>query len=635
MNKKTHRFLSFVLALTIAIGVSSPALASAALGTQSLGQKAPLLSGNVYYVSTTGSDTNSGSVTSPFRTFSKAVSVLRPGDTLQVMPGTYTESFRVTASGTASAPITVIGNGAIINMGGTQQTGIKIRGSYINLSGFEVTGATDAGIAMPGTYLTVKNNKVHDNVTQNGIGTCGTSTTGWSSAMKVGVGGQNITIENNTVYNNCGEGIAVTRGVNVTVKNNTVYDNFAPNIYIDNSPYSTVQDNMVYCTGARLRRDGTRPTGIGLGEEFYDGWGAQMHDILVSGNTVKDCSKGIGAFASEVGGTFTNVTITRNNVPSGFARPIALSTSPNRSVVISYNTIFTDPYISDPVGITLIGNIIGGAGAPTATSTRAASTATPTSTSPAATGTATSAASRTPTSAPATSTPAAVASPTPTSVSATSTPAPSTTDAIFASSFEGGTLSDWSASSNGGGDLSVSPAAALVGSNGLQVIINDTAAMSVTSDQPNAEPRYRLRFYFDPNTITMASGDSHIILRGYGASSTIVLRVEFGFGSNGYQIRTGLLNDGSTWTETGWIPLSDAPHAIELDWRAATGAGVNDGGLTFWIDGAQQADLTGVDNDTRRIERVLLGALASLDSGTSGTYFFDAFDSRRQSYIGP
>jgi hypothetical protein len=31
----------------------------------------------------------------------------------------------------------------------------------------------------------------------------------------------------------------------------------------------------------------------------------------------------------------------------------------------------------------------------------------------------------------------------------------------------------------------------------------------------------------------------------------------------------------------------------------------------------------------------MLGALASIDSETRGTYFFDAFDSRRQSYIGP
>ena len=40
----------------------------------------------------------------------------------------------------------------------------------------------------------------------------------------------------------------------------------------------------------------------------------------------------------------------------------------------------------------------------------------------------------------------------------------------------------------------------------------------------------------------------------------------------------------------------------------------------------QQADLTGVDNDTRRIDQVRLGAVSGMDSGTRGTYFFDAFE---------
>jgi hypothetical protein len=72
-----------------------------------------------------------------------------------------------------------------------------------------------------------------------------------------------------------------------------------------------------------------------------------------------------------------------------------------------------------------------------------------------------------------------------------------------------------------------------------------------------------------------------------------------------------------------------------LDWRASTAAGANNGGLTFWIDGVQQANLTGVDNDTRRIDRVRLGAVSGLDSGTLGTDYFDVFESRRQTYIGP
>lgn len=632
MNKTIYRCFSFLMALALTLGVASRVQASTAIETtKQRGHSAALLAGMVYYVSPTGSDTNSGSSTSPFKTFAKAVSILKPGDTLQVTPGTYSEALIVSVSGTSTAPINVIGNQAKIDVKSAKNTAIKISGSYVNLSGFEVTGATDAGIGIPGKYVTVKNNIIHDNVTQNGIGTCGTSTTGWSSALKVGVGGQNIVISGNTVYNNCGEGIAITRGVGVRVENNTSYDNWAQNIYIDNSPYTVVQNNTVYCTGARVRADGKRPSGIGLGEELYSGWGAQMHDVTVSGNTVKDCGKGIGAYASQVNGTFTNITITKNNVPSGQLRPVSLSTSPNLNVVISYNTLYTDPYVSDKNGVTLTGNIIGGSvSAPTPTPTTSISptkTLAPTST-PASTPVTinTPVVTSTPTTAP------TLVAPTPTA----SVPTQPASDAIFASSFESGYLTEWSGSSNGGGDLSVNTAAALVGAYGMQVVINDATTMYVNDDTPFAEPRYRARFYFDPNSITMANGDAHIILRGYSGTSSVVVRVEIGGVSAGvYQVRAAIMNDGGTWTNTNWVTLTDTRHAIEFDWRAATGAGANNGGLTLWVDGAQKADLTGIDNDTWRIDRVRLGALADIDPGTVGWYYLDAFESRRGTYIGP
>ena len=205
---------------------------------------------------------------------------------------------------------------------------------------------------------------------------------------------------------------------------------------------------------------------------------------------------------------------------------------------------------------------------------------------------------------------------------------------IFADDFESGDLSAWSSSNTGQGDLSVSSAAALVGSQGLQAVINDTSAIYLTDDTPDAEPRYRARFYFDPNSISMASGDAHFIFKGF-TGATQILQVKFRNFSGVYQLRANLLNDSSNWVITNWFTISDAPHFIELDWRAATAMGANDGGLTLWIDGTQQADLTGVDNDTRRIDRARLGALSGVDAGTSGTYYFDAFESRRQTFIGP
>ena len=114
-----------------------------------------------------------------------------------------------------------------------------------------------------------------------------------------------------------------------------------------------------------------------------------------------------------------------------------------------------------------------------------------------------------------------------------------------------------------------------------------------------------------------------------------MVNVEFRFSSGAYQIRAQARNDAGSWVSSSWLTISDAPHSIEFDWRAATAAGANDGGLTLWIDGAQQANLTSVDNDTARLERVRLGAASGVDTGTRGTEYFDAFESRRQSYIGP
>jgi subtilisin family serine protease len=209
------------------------------------------------------------------------------------------------------------------------------------------------------------------------------------------------------------------------------------------------------------------------------------------------------------------------------------------------------------------------------------------------------------------------------------------TDVIFSDGFESGGLSAWSSCTVDGGDLSVSTAAKLAGNYGMQALLDDNVSIYCTSDHPNAEPRYRARFYFDPNSITMVNGDAHILLRGYSGSSTIVARVEFGYSAGAYQIRAALLNDGSTWTDSAWFTITDASHIIEFDWRAATSAGANDGGLTLWIDEVQKANIPGIDNDTRRIDRALIGAAAGLDTGTRGTYYFDAFESRRQTYIGP
>jgi len=55
--------------------------------------------------------------------------------------------------------------------------------------------------------------------------------------------------------------------------------------------------------------------------------------------------------------------------------------------------------------------------------------------------------------------------------------------------------------------------------------------------------------------------------------------------------------------------------------------------LTLWLDDVQKQSLTFIDNDTRTITDVRLGA-QGVETSTRGTLYFDDFESRRFSYIG-
>src|SRR5271157_4582836 len=63
-----------------------------------------------YYVATNGSNSNPGTISQPFLTIAKGVSVLAPGDTLFVESGTYAESLQATIPGGTSwsNPVTVM-----------------------------------------------------------------------------------------------------------------------------------------------------------------------------------------------------------------------------------------------------------------------------------------------------------------------------------------------------------------------------------------------------------------------------------------------------------------------------------------------------------------------------------------------
>ena len=209
-------------------------------------------------------------------------------------------------------------------------------------------------------------------------------------------------------------------------------------------------------------------------------------------------------------------------------------------------------------------------------------------------------------------------------------------DLIFEDGFQSGDLTRWSTASTGGGGLSVSSAAAMAAtSSGLQVSVSDTSGLYVQDDTPDAENRYRARFYFDPNGFDPGESQSHfrtriLIAQGSGFRViTIVLRRQLG----AYSIEARVRRNDGTRADTGFFPISDDAHFIEFDWQRATGPGANDGSLQLWMDGGSVATVTGIDNDLAPVDLVRMGAL-SVKTGAAGTLYFDQFESRRLRLIG-
>ncbi|HQH70802.1 MAG TPA: Ig-like domain-containing protein, partial [bacterium] len=179
------------------------------------------------------------------------------------------------------------------------------------------------------------------------------------------------------------------------------------------------------------------------------------------------------------------------------------------------------------------------------------------------------------------------------------------------------------------GNLQVAgPPAPMTGNYSMAAVITDPNPRYVRDILSTNESRYRARFLFDVNSLAMADGDQHVLLRGIDGSGN-AWAVQLRFSSGGYQVQLAVFDDASISVETPWFPITDDRHAVEIEWAAATGAGTNNGFGIFWIDGSAKFLIRGIDNDTRRTASVYLGPSQGLDAGTSGTLYFDAFESAR------
>ncbi|UCG27732.1 MAG: right-handed parallel beta-helix repeat-containing protein [Bacteroidales bacterium] len=111
---------------------------------------------NIYYVSVDGNDLDDGSYNYPFRTLSKALAMVLPGDTIFIRGGIYNQNatLEISNKGTSDKLIGIFAYGNEIPVFECQAVsgrGFKLSGHYLHLKGIIVRNAGDNGIFISGS----------------------------------------------------------------------------------------------------------------------------------------------------------------------------------------------------------------------------------------------------------------------------------------------------------------------------------------------------------------------------------------------------------------------------------------------------------------------------------------------------
>ncbi len=270
-----------------------PLFANAAGGARAKEQKPTA----EYYVSPSGSNRNNGSREHPWATLAAAARV-EPGAVVHVLPGVYADSseIKLTASGAPIARIVFVSDvpwGAkLTGKASGNSTVVWIKGDYVDFEGFDITGAGTMGVYVTGSNDSIIGNNVHDipatgckagagilngnfkdghdvDIIGNVVHDIGDY--GKPCALVHGIYSSNRGghIVNNIAFRNQGWGIHTWHAaMQITISNNTVFNNAYGGIIVGagdgnwTNDGTLVSNNIVY-------RNGLGPGAKGNGIEEY------------------------------------------------------------------------------------------------------------------------------------------------------------------------------------------------------------------------------------------------------------------------------------------------------------------------------------------------------------------------------
>jgi hypothetical protein len=164
----------------------------------------------------------------------------------------------------------------------------------------------------------------------------------------------------------------------------------------------------------------------------------------------------------------------------------------------------------------------------------------------------------------------------------------------------------------------------------------------VETQHPNNEKHYRLRFWVNPHTVNLDANKSIRLgaLNGQdpaGGQHTIIF-LKRNDADSSWRINTWYKTDTNPFVAgPGVFIVSQAAQnqwrQVEIDWKAATAPGANNGQVRIQRTAPTTSSVTGpqnLDNDTHEVDDSRYGCIAGSGvNANSGAVLFDEFESYR------
>ena len=226
------------------------------------------------YVATTGADANAGTLDHPWRTIQHALEMAQPGNTIDVLGGTYAGDLVAAQDGTSLRPIalTAYGNQKVVVRGP-----LRIAASW-----FSVSNLVFDGSASP-------------------------------NQVPIDISGDHVSVTRDEIRNSSMSGIFVGGGTGVRITGNWIHDNGTHVVR------GVPQDHGIYVAQAQngLIADNIIDHNLGYGIQLYPAPKKMLvtENTIVANGTLRDASH--GASGVIIGGSGSSGNIVADNILVG------------------------------------------------------------------------------------------------------------------------------------------------------------------------------------------------------------------------------------------------------------------------------------------------------------------------------